>query len=241
MPAAKNGNYHLPLHWGQRLVAIGSNTQYLDVLGKKAGLPAFNFDAQGSNTLDSHRLLLYCEILDDKNKEEADREMKKRKHCALGESGGEEAEKKQESASEGAMEVSCTADDVEGKAEGGEKKVENQTKAIQMRLALAKRYFHNGQRLADHDVLLSAADEIGLDRGLISDFLKSTKLKKEVLKKSEELTHMGIRSIPVFIFESGQFKTTVHGSSSLDQFVSVFTAAEEYWAGREEDEYSPYK
>lgn len=64
MPAQPDGDYHLPLTWGERLFAIGSNTQYLDVLSEKAGLK-FNFNAMGSNTLDSHRLLLFAEHVDE--------------------------------------------------------------------------------------------------------------------------------------------------------------------------------
>lgn len=71
MPKDLDGPYHLPLHWGNRLHAIGSNTQYLHVLAGKAGL-SFNFDAQGSNTLDSHRLLLHAERVDEMNNGDID-------------------------------------------------------------------------------------------------------------------------------------------------------------------------
>lgn len=65
MPAseADGADYHLPLVWGERLQAIGSNTQYLEALATQAGLH-FNFEALGSSTLDSHRLLLFAEHRD---------------------------------------------------------------------------------------------------------------------------------------------------------------------------------
>ena len=68
MPRSEAGDYHLPLEWGPRLFAIGSNTQYLERLSQQAGLK-FNFKAQGSNTLDSHRLLLYAEKLDEEEEQ----------------------------------------------------------------------------------------------------------------------------------------------------------------------------
>mmetsp|Transcript_38230 Transcript_38230/g.75262 ORF Transcript_38230/g.75262 Transcript_38230/m.75262 type:complete len:200 (+) Transcript_38230:270-869(+) len=185
MPSEKGADYHLPLNWGERLFAIGSNTQYLDVLGTKAGLPPFNFNAQGSNTLDSHRLLLYCELLD-QNRSRND----------------------------------CEAKDSEAHYE---------TKHLKMRLALANRYFKLGQRLADHEVLLSAAEEIGLEREEVAKFLSSGDLTAEVLKKAKELTQMGIHSIPVFVFRSGDFETQVHGSSSFETFLQVFRACEDFW------------
>ena len=60
MPADVGGGYRLPLAWGERLLAIGSNPERLGQLGATVGMQ-FNFQAEGSSTFDSHRLLLHAE------------------------------------------------------------------------------------------------------------------------------------------------------------------------------------
>ena len=53
-------SYHLPLDWGERCDATNYPKDLLQRLANGVGLK-FNFRAQGSNTLDSHRVLLFAE------------------------------------------------------------------------------------------------------------------------------------------------------------------------------------
>lgn len=206
MPSQPHRPYHLPLHWGERLHAIGSNTQYLDVLAKNAGL-SFNFDAPGSNTLDSHRLLLFAEEMD--------------KQRQMG-----ETEVKQKCPEENPLvnpgELKC--------AEGSTKPIKDSF-ALALRLNLANKYFTQGKRLADHDVLLSAVNEAMAAEYVeqAKSMLLSDTYKSEVMKSADSLTRSGIHSIPVFFFVSGDFEARVHGSSNQKEFLNVFKAAEDYW------------
>lgn len=182
MPRGQAGEtYHLPLNWGERLFAIGSNTQYLERLARQAGLE-FNFNAQGSNTLDSHRLLLLAEHADEESAKE--------------------------------------------NADGTSKRT---TFALDLRLNLADKYFRQGRRLADHALLLAAVNEVGMDVDRAAKVLAGNEYKAEVLDSARRLTQSGIHSIPVFLFSSGDFSATVHGSSNQAEFERVFREAEEHW------------
>mmetsp|Transcript_5992 Transcript_5992/g.14291 ORF Transcript_5992/g.14291 Transcript_5992/m.14291 type:complete len:101 (-) Transcript_5992:361-663(-) len=92
--------------------------------------------------------------------------------------------------------------------------------------ALARRYFEEGQRLADHATLLSAVEEVGLSREEASAVLESDEFRQEVHQALAASRAEGISSIPVFIFssESGR-SAVVRGSASPEEFVRVFEQA----------------
>ena len=167
MPAARDDDYHLPLRWGERLAAIGYPREPLAALGRSVGLE-LNFDAEGSSTLDSHRLLLFAEEHD---------------------------------------------------------------KAGELREALGQRYFVRGERLADREVLLDAADSVGL-RGASEVLAEPAAYQEGVVEAVRAARAQGLHSIPVFHFRSGGFETTLHGSSSVEEFHSTFLAIEAHWAER---------
>jgi predicted DsbA family dithiol-disulfide isomerase len=60
MPAEEGGHYHLPLKWGDRLDAMHYPKAPLRALAQGVDLD-INFDAIGSSTMSSHRLLLFAE------------------------------------------------------------------------------------------------------------------------------------------------------------------------------------
>jgi predicted DsbA family dithiol-disulfide isomerase len=172
MPCDADGGceYHLPLRWGDRLEAIGSATAPLAALARGVGLE-FNFDAEGSNTLDSHRLLLLAE------------------------------------------------------AHG---------RAAALRESLGQRYFVRGGRLADAALLRDAAAEAGLEDAAVERVLADrAEYRAEVRAAVDAARAAGIRSIPVFVFQSGGFEATVRGSSSVDEFHETFLEIEAYWKERQ--------
>ena len=169
LPSAEDDSYHLPLQWGERLAAIGYPIEPLAALGRSVGL-TFNWKAEGSSTLDSHRLLLFAE---------------------------------------------------------------QNGKAGELREALGQRYFINGQRLADQEVLLSAAEEVGL-AGAEVVLTDRSAYRDEVLQAVKKAHTQGIHSIPVFHFRSGGFSTTLHGSASVETFHKTFLAIEAHWAEQQQ-------
>jgi len=97
---------------------------------------------------------------------------------------------------------------------------------VPMGKALARRYFEEGKRLADHSVLLSAVEEVGLTREEAAGVLESDQFRQEVRQAVARSRAEGISSIPVFIFSSESGKSAVvQGSASPADFVRVFEQA----------------
>jgi predicted DsbA family dithiol-disulfide isomerase len=78
-------------------------------------------------------------------------------------------------------------------------------------------------------VLLSAVGEVGMDVQEARALLESDEYRNVCLQSASDLQTMGISSIPVFFFSSGSFEATVHGSSTVQEFLEVFRRAEHYW------------
>lgn len=151
---------------------------HLGALGQSAGF-SFNFDAPLSDTMDSHRLVLWAESL------EAGR--------------GED-----------------------------------------LAQAIGHQYFEGARLLADWDMLVECAGEVGLDPEAALRYLESGSGREEVLASVEAAHRRGIHSIPVFVFHSAGYAKTVHGSSDEATFAAVLREIEAHWAttqavaGREE-------
>jgi predicted DsbA family dithiol-disulfide isomerase len=95
------------------------------------------------------------------------------------------------------------------------------------------RYFTEGKRLADHEVLLNAVEEVGMDVASARAILSSETHRSTCLRSAADLQKSGIRQIPVFFFRSGDFEATVHGSSDVPDFLEVFRQAEAFWKKRD--------
>jgi predicted DsbA family dithiol-disulfide isomerase len=104
---------------------------------------------------------------------------------------------------------------------------EKEGKAGQLREELGLAYFNRGQRLADHQILLTAAQKVGLDGA--ASVLESNAFTAEVTEAVQDAAKRQIHSIPVFFIKSGSFAATVHGSSSVKEFSRVFLAIVEHW------------
>lgn len=102
--------------------------------------------------------------------------------------------------------------------------------------ALFKRYFEQEQNIGSLDVLLSAAEEAGLDVAKVKPYLQSTDDKDKIDAMAREVTiKNGMDGVPFYIigFETkkGGFKSKVRLSGAQDSnyFAAVFeTLVEEY-------------
>lgn len=82
--------------------------------------------------------------------------------------------------------------------------------------------------LADRSLLLEAVTQIGLDAEKAVAFLESGTGAAEVHECVEKNHRRGIHSIPVFLFSAGNFEATVHGSSDVGTFASMFRRIKEH-------------
>lgn len=105
---------------------------------------------------------------------------------------------------------------------------ERQGRGEELLSALGRRYFEEGQRLADHGALLAAAEEAGLSAVEAKGVLASESMREEVMRHYRwAVEEQGIRSVPVFLFSdpSGSFRRAVRGSASVGEFAAVLVEA----------------
>jgi len=172
------GGGHSIKPWGDRINALysPSATQSIGALGTSAGYK-FDFNVNLSDTIDSHRLVLWAEGL------------------YPGSNKGEEL------------------------AHG-----------------FGKRYFEQATPLADRAMLYEVVAETdGLEVADAKELLESERGYDAVSRAVEAAKLEGIHSIPVFVFTSGTFSTTVHGSADVEQFASVLDSVQAHWRGRDDD------
>jgi predicted DsbA family dithiol-disulfide isomerase len=77
-------------------------------------------------------------------------------------------------------------------------------KAAQMKQTLMDFYFTQGGDLTDHETLVRAASEVGLDAEKVRADLVSDKDVAEVEREAEAAKESGIQGVPMFIFD-GRF------------------------------------
>jgi predicted DsbA family dithiol-disulfide isomerase len=67
---------------------------------------------------------------------------------------------------------------------------------------LFRRYFVDGEDVGRHDVLVDAADEVGMDTAIVGDLL-SRDADKELVRREDALAReMGIQGVPTFVINS---------------------------------------
>jgi predicted DsbA family dithiol-disulfide isomerase len=82
---------------------------------------------------------------------------------------------------------------------------------------LNRKHFIEGGVLNDRSLLLSAIDEIGLERQKYEDFLSSDEGTQEILEMVDLVHSYGIHSIPVLIINGGQ--EIVQGAAVTEDIV----------------------
>ena len=85
---------------------------------------------------------------------------------------------------------------------------------------LFKAYFVDNKKLADKNVLLDIAGQVGMDLDEVNEMLDGDEYKDEVLLDEKTAYQLGIHAVPYFIFEN---KYVVPGALSTDDFKNVLS------------------
>ncbi|PXW22807.1 DsbA family oxidoreductase [Paraburkholderia caballeronis] len=88
-------------------------------------------------------------------------------------------------------------------------------KQLPLKLALLRAYHGDGKDPSDHDVLVEAAQSVGLDATAARDVLQSGRYADEVRAEEHEYQAMGIQSVPSIIF-NGRYLVT--GGQPVEAF-----------------------
>ncbi|CAF1221414.1 unnamed protein product [Adineta ricciae] len=87
---------------------------------------------------------------------------------------------------------------------------------------LFRAYFEQEQDLADHQVLIKAAEEIGQDGNQVKQFLQSDQYKKEIQDEINHSQQEGISGVPHFVIND---KVELSGAQDPQQFLQAFRKA----------------
>lgn len=89
--------------------------------------------------------------------------------------------------------------------------------------AVSRKYFTEGQALADHDTLLEAAQEAGVPTVGLREWLATDEHKFNIQRKYAEIFYgWGYTSVPVTLVSCGGVDQCVQGSQNLDAYLEVF-------------------
>ncbi|KAI9175787.1 hypothetical protein H9P43_006158 [Blastocladiella emersonii ATCC 22665] len=86
--------------------------------------------------------------------------------------------------------------------------------------ALFVEFFENGRPLSDHAVLADGAEQAGLDRAQVLEFLASGELAYETRITLDESCRSGISGVPDFSIAGGKFR--IHGAEGPAAWIRVF-------------------
>lgn len=91
---------------------------------------------------------------------------------------------------------------------------------------LLQAYFIEGQKIGTSDVLLSIAEEVGLERNRVKEVLESDEFEEEVRNDIVEAGQIGVRGVPFFVINR---KYAISGAQPADAFAEALrkVAAEE--------------
>lgn len=83
---------------------------------------------------------------------------------------------------------------------------------------LFRAYFEEGQNIGDHEVLISAASDAGMNVAHARELLGNDVNRKEVLEAIEAAQRMGVSGVPCFLLEG---RYVVSGAQPADVLVSA--------------------
>lgn len=83
---------------------------------------------------------------------------------------------------------------------------------------LMQAYFTDGQHIGDPDVLVDCAVELGFDREVVDDFLRSDRGVAEVAAELDEARDHGITAVPTYVFNG---VWAVPGAQDPETFAQV--------------------
>jgi predicted DsbA family dithiol-disulfide isomerase len=89
---------------------------------------------------------------------------------------------------------------------------------LPLKLALLRAYHSEGKDPSDHEVLVEAAQSVGLDAAEARDVLRSGSYAHEVHAEERKYQAMGIQSVPAIIFNH---RYLVTGGQPVEAFEQV--------------------
>ena len=93
-----------------------------------------------------------------------------------------------------------------------------QGKQVPLKMALLRAYHSDGKNPSDHEVLVEAAQSVGLDAEEARSVLQSGEYADEVRAEERKYQAMGIQSVPAFIFNN---RYLVSGGQPVEAFEQV--------------------
>jgi predicted DsbA family dithiol-disulfide isomerase len=91
--------------------------------------------------------------------------------------------------------------------------------------ALFRALFQEGRDVSRPEVLAAVAEEAGLEREEVTEFLSGDRLKREVLAAHQDAERIGIQGVPVFIVEREHAITGAQPPEVLADLLDVAMAA----------------
>jgi predicted DsbA family dithiol-disulfide isomerase len=97
---------------------------------------------------------------------------------------------------------------------------ETQGKQTELKLALFKAYFTDGQNVSDQAVLIQVAQSVGLDKDHVEKALADDVLREKVKAEEDKYKSMGINSVPAFIVNN---QYLISGGQPVESFIQALT------------------
>ena len=93
-------------------------------------------------------------------------------------------------------------------------------KQTELKLALFDLYFKNSGNPSDHQQLLDLVEQVGLDRALASEVLRSNQYESDVRQIQQRYQQAGVQSVPAVIVNN---KHLISGGQPADVFAQALT------------------
>ena len=93
-------------------------------------------------------------------------------------------------------------------------------KQTELKLALFRAYFQEGENPGDHGVIKRAAEEVGLSPEKAAEILGSDMFAKEVRAEEEEFRNAGISSVPTYVVNGKYAISGGHPPEVFEQALS---------------------
>jgi predicted DsbA family dithiol-disulfide isomerase len=97
-------------------------------------------------------------------------------------------------------------------------------KQVQLKEALLKSYHGQGKSTSDHDVLVEAAESVGLDGAEARAILQGGDYANEVRAEEEKYQAMGIHSVPSIIFNNRYLLTGAQPVEAFEEAIQQILA-----------------
>ncbi len=89
---------------------------------------------------------------------------------------------------------------------------------------LFRKFFMDGQDLGDHQTLIDAAEEVGMDPKIVTDLLATDRDLDRVQAEEGQARQIGVQGVPFFIIDD---KYALSGAQDPEAFLQVFQKIEE--------------